>query len=395
MNALVKQHLIDPEICIRCHACEEACPKDAILHNDDNVVVDAAICDGEMSCIGPCPTGAIDNWLMVASPHSLEAQLEWMELPEAAAPAEITPVEKPITEAPASVAPVATKKKRAPKSPPPASASEPVVNMHSPGRPVEVTVQGNYKLTGDGAEAEIHHIVLSMEGVDYPVLEGQHVGISPPGKNEKGRSYPQRRYTISSPRDGERAGKGNISLTVRRIPDGLASNYICDLKRGDKVKLSGPYGDSFLMPNDPKARLIMICTGTGAAPFRAFTMRHQRVMPDVQGALHLFFGARSPDQLPYFGPLGKVPESFLAKHFAFSRVDGQPKQYVQDKLRQDAATIAPMFGDENTYIYICGLKAMEDDVVKVLGEISASVGQDWDTLRDEMTAQGRFHVETY
>ncbi|MCP5037515.1 MAG: benzoyl-CoA 2,3-epoxidase subunit BoxA [Rhodobacteraceae bacterium] len=391
MNALVKQHLIDPEICIRCHACEEACPKDAISHNSDNVVVDAGICDGDMSCIGPCPTGAIDNWLMVAAPHPLETQFEWMELPEAVthSPVEAQP------DPPARDATSTTKKRRPPKIPAPASASEPVINLHTPSRPVEVEVQGNYRLTGEGTEADIHHIILSLEGVDYPVLEGQHVGIALPGKDANGRSHAQRRYTISSPRDGERPGKGNISLTVRRIPGGLCSNYLCDLKRGDKIEITGPYGASFLMPNDPAARLIMICTGTGAAPFRAFTMRHQRVMPEVTGALHLFFGARSPDQLPYFGPLAKVPDSLLTKHFAFSRVEGAPKQYVQDKLREDADSIAPMFGQPTTHIYVCGLKAMEKDVEAALAEIAASTGQDWDKLRDEMTNSGRYHIETY
>ena len=72
---MIRQHLIDPEICIRCHACEEACPKDAISHNDDNVVVDPTICDGTGDCLGPCPTGAIDSWRLVEVPHGLEEQL--------------------------------------------------------------------------------------------------------------------------------------------------------------------------------------------------------------------------------------------------------------------------------------------------------------------------------
>ncbi|MEP1292182.1 MAG: 4Fe-4S binding protein, partial [Nitratireductor sp.] len=82
MTALVKQHLIDPEICIRCHTCEEACPIDAITHDDNNVVVDASICNFCMACIAPCPTGSIDNWRIVKTPYSLEEQLSWMELPE-------------------------------------------------------------------------------------------------------------------------------------------------------------------------------------------------------------------------------------------------------------------------------------------------------------------------
>jgi ferredoxin len=43
MNApLLKQHLIDPEICIRCNTCEETCPVDAVTHDDNNYVVDAS-----------------------------------------------------------------------------------------------------------------------------------------------------------------------------------------------------------------------------------------------------------------------------------------------------------------------------------------------------------------
>ena len=82
MAAPLKQHLIDPEICIRCYTCEETCTIGAISHNDDNVVVDASICAGCMDCIAPCPTGSIDEWRVVTKAYSLEEQLGWMELPE-------------------------------------------------------------------------------------------------------------------------------------------------------------------------------------------------------------------------------------------------------------------------------------------------------------------------
>ncbi|MFL5080763.1 MAG: 4Fe-4S binding protein, partial [Microvirga sp.] len=82
MNApLKKQHLIDPEICIRCNTCEETCPIDAVTHDDNNYVVDAAICNYCMDCIAPCPTGAIDNWRIVARPYTNAEQFSWGELP--------------------------------------------------------------------------------------------------------------------------------------------------------------------------------------------------------------------------------------------------------------------------------------------------------------------------
>ena len=64
-NGILKQHLIDPEICIRCNTCEATCPVNAITHDDNNYVVRADVCNGCMACISPCPTGSIDNWRAV------------------------------------------------------------------------------------------------------------------------------------------------------------------------------------------------------------------------------------------------------------------------------------------------------------------------------------------
>jgi benzoyl-CoA 2,3-dioxygenase component A len=82
MNTPLKQHLIDPEICIRCYTCEMTCPLGAIEHDDNNVVVNADLCNFCMDCIPVCPTGSIDEWRVVEAPYSLEAQYEWEELPD-------------------------------------------------------------------------------------------------------------------------------------------------------------------------------------------------------------------------------------------------------------------------------------------------------------------------
>src|SRR5262245_59801536 len=83
MNAPVpvKQHLIDPEICIRCNTCEETCPVDAVTHDDNNYVVDAEKCSFCLDCISPCPTGSIDNWRVVTQAYTLKEQFSWKELP--------------------------------------------------------------------------------------------------------------------------------------------------------------------------------------------------------------------------------------------------------------------------------------------------------------------------
>ena len=78
---LRKQHLIDPEICIRCNTCEETCPVNAVTHDNANYVVDASKCNFCLDCIQPCPTGAIDNWRIIQQAYSLEEQFSWTELP--------------------------------------------------------------------------------------------------------------------------------------------------------------------------------------------------------------------------------------------------------------------------------------------------------------------------
>ena len=124
-------------------------------------------------------------------------------------------------------------------------------------------------------------------------------------------------------------------------------------------------------------------------------MRRQRETPSAKNSLSLYFGARKPEDLPYFGPLNKIPDNFLKKVFAFSRLDSQPKQYVQDMIREEKDAVAKLLLEPDTYIYICGLKEMEHGVEEALSDIARETGIEWKTLRDTMRETGRYHVETY
>ena len=124
-------------------------------------------------------------------------------------------------------------------------------------------------------------------------------------------------------------------------------------------------------------------------------MLFRSTQPGAPGRLVLFFGARRPEELPYFGPLQKVPESLLAKFFAWSRVPGEPKVYVQDLMRREAALMTDLLKSDRTHLYMCGLKGMETGVEEALADLCRSAGLAWETLRKEMRDQGRYHVETY
>lgn len=401
-----RQHLIDPEICIRCNTCEETCPIDAVTHNDDNYVVDAAKCKFCLDCIAPCPTGAIDNWRVVTEYYSVDDQFSWDELPDQqedleeveAAESGGEAVEDEVSDI-LEVAHAA----EGGKVPPPWSAAHPYINLYTRESPVTARVAGNYRITDEDAESDIHHIVLDFGKTAFPVLEGQSIGIIPPGTNAKGQPHLMRLYSVASPRDGERPNHNNLALTIKRVRgekdgkqvEGLGSNFMCDVKKGDEVQVTGPFGASFLMPNHPTANIIMICTGTGAAPFRAMTEYRRRHMPDAPGKLLLFFGARTPDELPYFGPLKKLPNSLLDKELVFSRLADSPKEYVQDRMMKRADDVAKLLKSDDTYVFICGLKGMEAGVEKSFDEICRNAGKDWRSLQREMRSSGRYHVETY
>jgi benzoyl-CoA 2,3-epoxidase subunit A len=409
-GAVIKQHLIDPEICIRCNTCETTCPSGAITHDSRNYVVDATKCKLCMACIEPCPTGAIDSWRTMSRAYSVETQLAWDALPdELTIAAEVIAAgAEPAVAAAATVAAATTALggMQYGTTLPPWSAAHAYTSLYDASNPVIATVVGNMRVTEVGREYDTHHIILDLGRTPFPVLEGQSIGVIPPGVDASGRTHHARQYSVASPRDGEREGFKNLSLTVKRVLEdrqghavyGVASNYLCDLEVGDKVEVIGPFGQSFLMPNHPGSHIVMICTGTGSAPMRAMLLRRYRLRTSqnfTSGRLMLFFGARTKEELPFFGRLHKIPKDFVDVNLAFSRIPGQPKRYVQDLMRERAADLAAQLADPNSYFYVCGLKSMEEGVVLALRDIAENAGMPWETLGATLKREGRLHLETY
>ena len=289
---------------------------------------------------------------------------------------------------------------------PPWSAAHAYTNLYGPKSPTSATVVGNVSVTAAGFENDTHHIVLDMGSMPFPVLEGQSIGVIPPGADASGRPHVARQYSIASPRNGERPGYNNLSLTVKRVTAdhagnpvrGVVSNFLCDLEVGDTVQVIGPFGNTFLMPNHPRSHLVMICTGTGSAPMRAMTEWRRRLRQSGKfegGRLLLFFGARTQQELPYFGPLMSLPKDFIDVNLAYSRTPGQPKRYVQDLMRDRATDVAALLADPDAYFFVCGIQAMEQGVLAALCDIATGAGHDWAALAAEMQRTARLHVETY
>ena len=193
--AVIKQHLIDPEICIRCNTCESICPVGAITHDSRNYVVDVSKCNWCNDCISPGPTGSIDNYRRVvrARVYSIEEQLGWDVLPAETPAADLAAAAADAGEtAPAAVAEPEPAPAADPSGQtafnsaqygatiPPWSAAHAYTNLYGPKaaqKTVTATVTGNLRVTAVGKDYDTHHIVLDFGAMPFPVLEGQSIGI--------------------------------------------------------------------------------------------------------------------------------------------------------------------------------------------------------------------------
>ena len=160
MNApteLFNQHLIDPEICIRCNTCEATCPVGAITHDSRNYVVMADKCNFCMACVPPCPTGSIDNWHMrpKSAAYTVEEQFSWDDLPPVLSDAELLAMGADATAVATASAEVSAQSASSSDpndvfnsaaygaTVPPWSAAHPYTNLHGPKAPISATVVGN------------------------------------------------------------------------------------------------------------------------------------------------------------------------------------------------------------------------------------------------------------
>ena len=107
------------------------------------------------------------------------------------------------------------------------------------------------------------------------------------------------------------------------VNPGIASSYIFTLKPGDKVLMSGPYGD-FHPIFDSKKEMIWVGGGAGMAPLRAQIMHMTRTLNTRDREMHYFYGARALNEVFYLQDFLQLEKDFSNFHFhlALDRPDG-------------------------------------------------------------------------
>ncbi|MCL5743092.1 MAG: FAD-binding oxidoreductase [Acidobacteria bacterium] len=200
---------------------------------------------------------------------------------------------------------------------------------------------------------EVRHFVFEVAGTDrVSFAPGQFVSVT----EKIGGREVTRAYSIASPPDGRR-----IELCLNRVAAGLISPHLFGLHPGDSVRVSAPLGH--FVPREPLRDSVFVATGTGIAPIRS--MLHHILAHGAERRLTLLFGARYPSGLLYrqeFEALARQHENFLFLP-TLSRPDkswGGRSGHVQEHL--DVALSGSLDND----VYLCGLRAMVDDVRTVL-----------------------------
>ncbi len=261
---------------------------------------------------------------------------------------------------------------------------EVVMHLHPPADPALAVVVENVRCAGKKASGFTRHLAFDVTGtrLQGAFRVGQSFGVLPEGVDTHGRSHKLRLYSIACPSRGE-DGEGRVlSTTVKRVIDehwetqrlflGVCSNYLCDLKPGHQVRLTGPSGKRFLLPIDPCAHdYLFIATGTGIAPFRG--MVRELLEAGVTSRIVLLMGSPYASDLIY-DELFRALSSRHANFHYFTSLsrerqdDGAPGMYVQDRLAACAAAGEVLEGGRGL-LYICGVAGMELGVFQALARM--------------------------
>ena len=287
------------------------------------------------------------------------------------------------------------------------------VNIYRPKSPYVGKVLENYALVRDGGIGKVQHVTFDLSAGDLRYLEGQSIGIIPPGQDDNGKPHKLRLYSIGSTRHGDFGDDKTVSLCVRQLEyeneagekvQGVCSTYLCNIKEGDDISITGPVGKEMLLPPEEDATVIMLATGTGIAPFRAFLWRmfkEQHEDYKFKGLAWLIFGIPKSENILYKDDLEKMAEEFpdnFRLTYAISREQQNAeggRMYIQHRVAENAEELWNLIQNPKTHTYMCGLKGMEPGIDDAFTALAEKNGIAWSDFQRQMKKEHRWHVETY
>lgn len=265
------------------------------------------------------------------------------------------------------------------------------------------------RITPDDAD-EVRLLSLRVLDPAYRTAEGQSIGVVVPGPHPFGNPYHLRRYSIANMLEHPGDNGVELEILVRRcfyideisgdrFP-GIASNYLCDARPGARLTLSGPYRSPFSIPPDTGSNLLMIGTGTGIAPFRAFVRLIYERRKDWTGQVRLFYGGRSGLDLMYANEEGADlanyydPETFKAFKSVAPRSMMSSSQALERGLTENSEEAWALIQQPNTHVFLAGLEKIALVFDRVMSGRAGSPDV-WQDIKQRMIAEGRWSELIY
>jgi len=269
----------------------------------------------------------------------------------------------------------------------------------------QASLVSSERITTEASGIEVRELTLDIQKPDFEFQLGQSVGVLAPGTKEFGQEYHFRLYSVADLPERGGGGLPRIKIAVRRCSyvdkysgeeyPGVSSNYLCDLRAGDRITMAGPYGLAFEVPEEMDANLILIGTGTGIAPFRAFVKHLYQNVPKWKGTITLFYGARSGLELLYMNDERDDFTQYYdsATFEAFKALSPRPSWAApidwDSALAERGEKLWELLGQPNTYVYVAGLEKMRGELDYAFDRIAGSE-EKWARRRAELAAGGRW-----
>jgi ferredoxin--NADP+ reductase len=274
----------------------------------------------------------------------------------------------------------------------------------------DARVVSSTRITPEDSDVEIREILLEIDRPDFDFEPGQSIGVIVAGPHDLSHEQHFRLYTVAEKQIHSADRKPRIVIAVKRVSyideysgerfHGIASNFLCDRRQGDHFSVTGPYGYAFKVPEDHDANLILIGSGTGIAPFRAFIKHVYHDIGDWRGKVRLLYGAQTGLELVY---MNEHRDDF-AQYYdedtfeAFKAVS--PRPHWADPIAWDfcfeerSQEIIEMLDDAKTYVYVAGPAKSVENLDGVFGAIVGSNAR-WLRRKAELIAGGRWRELVY
>jgi ferredoxin--NADP+ reductase len=267
------------------------------------------------------------------------------------------------------------------------------------------TVVSSERITPQESKEEVRELLLEVDRADFPYAVAQNIGVLAPGDASLGQEHHFRLYSVADRPNRGKSGRPQIRICVKRVDyidmysgeryPGRASNYLCDLVAGDELWTTGPYGQAFDVPERKDANLILIGSGTGIAPFRAFIKHLYTDVKDWKGRVWLFYGARSGLEMLYQNEMNNDLAQYYdeATFQAFKALS--PRPHWADPIAWDLAIaergdeLWQLLDSEKTYVYVAGLEQMRDELDAVFGRLAGS-DETWEQRKAALAADQRW-----